>query len=81
MMKKVTNLKQMLEAAAERYASNTAIICGERHFSYAELDEAANRLANAFLAMGVRKGDRIAALMANSPEFVIKKSVVSGMVL
>lgn len=70
MVKQVTNLKQMLETAAERYASNTAIICGERHFSYAELDESANRLANAFMAMGVRKGDRIAALMANSPEFV-----------
>jgi len=70
MVKKVTNLKQMLEAAAERYASNTAIICGERHFSYAELDEAANRLANAFMAMGIRKCDRIAMLMTNSPEFV-----------
>jgi len=70
MVKQVTNLKQMLEAAAERYANRTAIICSERVISYAELDEAANRLANAFMTMGIRKGDRVAMLMANRPEFV-----------
>jgi len=70
MMKQVTNLKQMLEAAAETYAGKTAVVCGERRVSYAEIDEAANRVANAFVSMGVKKGDRIAMLMANSPEFV-----------
>jgi long-chain acyl-CoA synthetase len=70
MMKQVTDLKQMLEAAAERYAGNTAIVCGDSRISYAELDESANRLANAFIGMGARKGARIAMLMANSPEFV-----------
>ena len=70
MMKQVMNLKQMLEAAARRCASKTAIVCGERRVSYVELDEAANRLANAFISLGVEKGDRIAMLMVNSPEFV-----------
>lgn len=71
MMKQVADLKQMLEKAAEIFADRTAIICGERRASYAELDEASNRVANAFITMGVGKGDRIAMLMANSPEFVI----------
>jgi len=70
MMKQVTNLKQMLEVAAEKFADRTAIVCGERRVCYAELDKAANKVANALLDMGVRKGDRVATLMANSPEFV-----------
>jgi len=70
MVKHVTNLKQMLEVAAENFADRTAIVCGERRVCYAELDKAANKAANALLNMGVRKGDRVATLMANSPEFV-----------
>jgi len=70
MMKQATNLKQMFEAAAEEFAGKTAIVCGERRISYAELNEAANRVANALISLGVGKGDRIAMLMANSPEFV-----------
>jgi len=64
------NLKQMLERAAERYAGKTVIVMGERKLSYSELDEASNKVANALVGMGVAKGDRVALLLANSPEFV-----------
>jgi long-chain acyl-CoA synthetase len=63
------NLKQMLERAAERYASKTVIISGERQLSYGQLDEASNRVANALVGMGITKGDRVALLLTNSPEF------------
>jgi len=39
--------------------------------SYAHLDEASNKVANAFIRMGVNRGDRVAILLSNSPEFVI----------
>jgi long-chain acyl-CoA synthetase len=64
------NLKQMLERAAERYAGKTVIVSDKRRLSYAELDEASNRVANALVGMGVKKGDRVALLLTNSPEFV-----------
>ena len=64
------NLKLVLEETANRYAGKTAIISSERRVSYAELDEASNKVANALLKMGVKKGDRVATLLANSPEFV-----------
>ena len=64
------NLKQMLEQAAKRYAGKTLIVMGERKLSYAELDEASNKVANTMVGMGVAKGDRVALLLANSPEFV-----------
>jgi len=60
----------MLEKTANKYAGKTAIVMGERRLSYAELDEASNKFANALIKMGVRKGDRVAILSANSPEFV-----------
>ncbi|MGD9117767.1 MAG: AMP-binding protein [Dehalococcoidia bacterium] len=64
------NLKQMLERAAKRYAGKTVIVSDKRRLSYAELDTASNRVANALVGMGITKGDRVVLLLTNSPEFV-----------
>jgi long-chain acyl-CoA synthetase len=64
------NLKAMLETAAEHYGEKTAIVLGNRRLSYAALDEASNKVANALIKIGVGKGDRVAMLLPNSPEFV-----------
>ena len=48
------NLKLMLEGAVERFAGKTAIVTGERRVSFAELEEASNRVANALIKLGVR---------------------------
>ena len=63
------SLKQLLEKAVGRYGGNTAIVLGDRGLSYAELDEASNKVANSLIRMGVNKGDRVAMLLPNSPEF------------
>jgi len=65
------NLKAMLEESAKRYGGKTAIALGDHRLSYAELDEASNKIANALIKMGVSKGDRVAMLLPNSPEFVV----------
>lgn len=65
------SLGRMLGAVARRYGRKTALISDDRRLSYADLDEASNRLANALTKLGVGKGDRVAMLLANSPEFVI----------
>ena len=64
------NLKQMLGQSAKRYAGKTAVAMGEQRLTYAQLDEASNKVANALVGMGVSKGDRVAILLPNSPEFV-----------
>ncbi len=65
------NLRVMLEEVASRYAGKTAIVSGDQRLSYAELDEASNKVANAFLKMGLNKGDRVAMLLSDSPEFAV----------
>ncbi|GAI47406.1 unnamed protein product, partial [marine sediment metagenome] len=64
------NLKQMLGQSAKRYAGKTAVAMGEQRLTYAQLDEASNKVANALVGMGVSKGDRVAILLPNSSEFV-----------
>ncbi len=64
------NLKAMLGRTVERFATRTAIVSGERRMTYADLDRASNKIASALIEMGVERGDRVATLLANSPEFV-----------
>jgi len=63
------NLKLMLDEAVKRYGKKTMVAMGDSRLSYAQLDEASNKIANTLIGMGVGKGDRVAMLMSNSPEF------------
>jgi len=65
------SLKMMLEEAVARYGEKAAIVSGDQRLSYTRLDEASSRMANALIEMGVDKGDRVAILLTNSPEFVV----------
>ena len=48
----------------------TAVIDGDRSLNYAELDDRSNRLAQAILAMGLERGDRLALLARNCMEYI-----------
>jgi long-chain acyl-CoA synthetase len=69
-------LHQLLEQTANRFPNQTAIIfpgaLGDSYrLSYKQLDQRVNRLANALINLGVKKGDRVVLLMPNCPQFVI----------
>jgi len=65
------NLKEMLWEAAKRYKHKIAIIFGKLRLSYLDLEDLSNKLANTLVNLGIRKGDRVAILLTNCPEFVI----------
>lgn len=67
----VQPLVRFLETAARRFPKNRALIFYDRAVTYRELDEAVNRFANGLIALGVKKGDRVALLLPNSPQMVI----------
>ena len=65
------NLKQMLEKSASEVPQKEAIILGSQRVTYGELGEASNKLANALIGLGLKKGDHVAILMSHCPEWVI----------
>lgn len=65
-----------LRRNARRHPDRAAIVAtgtalDRRVMTYAELDEAANRFANALAARGVRHGDVIATMGRNCPELIV----------
>lgn len=48
----------------------TAFMAGELPFTYTDVERRTNKLGSALLDVGVRKGDRVAALLFNSVEFM-----------
>ena len=61
----------LLRRSARRHPERTALVFGDRSWTYAELDEAVNRVANSLTARGVVRGDRVAILSHNHDAFVI----------
>ena len=68
---KPMNLGEMLESICRRYGGKTAIIFEDRKITYGDLDQAVNSLANHLKGLGVEKGDKVALMLPNIPEFVI----------
>ena len=64
-------LQRLLRRAAERWPAKTAIIDGDRRFTFAELHAYSDKLASALAAMGIGKGDIVGVLAPNCAEFEI----------
>ena len=64
-------LQAMLDDAAENHPSSTATIFFNRKRSYKSISDAAWRFANGLRRLGVKKGDRVALVLPNSPQFVV----------
>ena len=52
------------------YPNKTAVVFQEKRFTFKEINNRINRLANAFKGMGVRKGERVAILAQNCHQYV-----------
>lgn len=64
-------LFRFLDNAAAKYPDRPALIFFDRRISYRALVSLVNRFANALIALGLQKGDRVAIHLPNSPQFVI----------
>jgi long-chain acyl-CoA synthetase len=65
------NLAVLLRESARRDPPHTAIICGEAELSYEDLHSRAQRLAAGLARLGVRRGDHVALMLPNVPEFTV----------
>lgn len=63
------NLASCLSDSAARFAKQQAVVCGDRSYTFAELDRWSAQIAEVFLAQGLKKGDQVVLLAPNVPEF------------
>ncbi|MBE9546218.1 MAG: AMP-binding protein [Proteobacteria bacterium] len=64
-------LGKILEDTCKQYAGNIALIHNDKKLTYGELDRAVNSLGNRLSDLGIKKGDSVALMLPNIPEFVI----------
>src|SRR5256714_15525631 len=57
-------------ARVEGRMSQTALLCGERRLTYAQLLNAVRKFGGALKSLGVGRGERVAIVSADCPEFV-----------
>lgn len=65
------NLSVLLEATAASAPSDAAFTFGDTTLSYAQVNGAANQVANGLIAKGIKAGDKIALSCLNLPYFPI----------
>jgi fatty-acyl-CoA synthase len=61
----------VVRRSARRTPARTALVYGDRHWTYAELDDAVSRAARVLLDQGLARGDRVAAYGHNSDAYLI----------
>jgi fatty-acyl-CoA synthase len=59
-----------IERAAAVYPDRTAVIHGERRYTWSQTYARCRRLASALAARGLGRGDTVAVMLANTPEMV-----------
>jgi len=65
------NLSILLEDSARTFPERAAVVLGDQRLSYAQVDAAANQVANLLVARGVGPGDKVALSCPNLPYFPI----------
>ncbi len=65
------NLSILLEDSARNHPERAAVVLGDRRLTYAQIDAAANQVANLLVERGIRPGDKVALSCPNLPYFPI----------
>jgi long-chain acyl-CoA synthetase len=64
-------VQDFLQKSADRFPDKLALIHNRQRLTYAEVEALANKLANALLANGIKRGDRVVIFLPNVTETVI----------
>lgn len=67
----MTNLASLLENSAQANPDRVAIVLGDTRLTYAQVNGAANQVANLLTDRGVQPGDKVALSCPNLPYFTI----------
>lgn len=67
----VESIPQAFDKAVKRWRNRTAIIFYGRRISHLELKDHVDRFATALFDLGVKKGDKVALYLLNSPQYLV----------
>jgi long-chain acyl-CoA synthetase len=65
------NLSVLLEDSARHYPTRDAVVLGGTRLTYAQVNGAANQVANLLVSRGIKPGDKVALSCPNLPYFPI----------
>jgi long-chain acyl-CoA synthetase len=65
------SLNQLFEQSAEKFENHTAITFENQSMTYGELNQKIKKLAGSLYRLGLEKGDRVAIMLPNCPQYVI----------
>lgn len=65
------NLSVLLEDSARKYPTRDALVLGDTRLTYAQVNGAANQVANLLVERGIQPGDKVALSCPNLPYFPI----------
>ena len=66
-----SSIVDYLAVHAEEREEKTAIVCDDRKISFGDLDNLSARCRRVFKDLGLERGDRVALIMADCPEWVV----------
>jgi acyl-CoA synthetase (AMP-forming)/AMP-acid ligase II len=65
------NIADLFELVVDTVPDREALVCGEKRFTYAELDREANRLAHFLADRGVKAGEHVGMYLYNGHEYLV----------
>lgn len=71
MMPAARTLPDLVDELARRYPDREAVVGSGSRYSYSQFRHEVRRLARGLHALGVRRGDKVAILMGNRPEWLV----------
>ncbi|MDW7738785.1 MAG: AMP-binding protein [Bacillota bacterium] len=65
------SLIELFDQSAQKYANHTAVIFYGNKITFKQLQDEVNRFATALSNLGVKKGEKVALYLLNSPQYIV----------
>lgn len=63
-------IAQLFQRHVKKHPNKTCILFEDQEWTFAQVEEYSNKIANIFKGHGYKKGDRVALFLENKPEFI-----------
>ena len=69
-------LVDLIDRAVQGYPKREAVVFKDRRIRYEELGKQVDALAGGLMRIGVKKGDKVAVWLSNSPEWIVSEFAI-----